>query len=130
MRRREVLPAAQRDPWPDGSLPAPRLRVAGAPARPPSVARRRGPAARIARAMLRAPSRRPVIGCGPSRTRIAHVRPSGPVVAGTPRRAAAHRDRGRVEGAAAPVGPQPAPDVLVPGELSGGLDPRLHRAVL
>ena len=39
----------------------------------------------------------------------------------------APRDRARVEGAAAPVGPLAPPDVLVSRELSGGPRPRVHR---
>ena len=45
-------------------------------------------------------------------------------------RAPEPRPRARVEGAAAAVGPHPAPDVLVPRELPGGARPRVHRPLL
>src|SRR6476469_4489967 len=51
----------------------------------------------------------------------------GPAGAGAPARAAGHRHRARVEGAAAPVGPQLPSDVLVSRELPGRPDPQLHR---
>ena len=50
-----------------------------------------------------------------------------PARARAPERAPDPRPRARVEGAAAAVGPQPAPDVLVPRELPGGPRPRVHR---
>ena len=51
-------------------------------------------------------------------------------LASSSRRAAADRDRARVEGPAAAVGPPVPPDVLVPRELPGGPRPRLHRPLL
>src|SRR5690242_13539057 len=51
-------------------------------------------------------------------------RPARPRAAERPARP---RDRARLEAAGAPVGPQPAPDVLVPRELSGGARPRVRR---
>ena len=91
-----------------------------------------GAEARIGRATLRDPSRRPGSWRGqggpgpPMSARPARIsrRPARPRA---PARAAPDRARPRVEGPAAAVGPHLPPDVLLPRQLPGRADPRLHR---
>ena len=71
------------------------------------------------------------MSAGPSRDRAPSRGPRrGPARPRAAARAAGDRHRARVEGAAAPVGPQLPPDVLVPRELPGGPHPRVHRPLL
>ena len=73
------------------------------------------------------------IGAGSGRAGAAHVGTScahhdrGSARPRAAARAAGDRPRARVEGPAAAVGPCVPPDVLVPRELPGRPDPRLHR---
>ncbi len=82
------------------------------------------------------PTHRPGSALRTGRTGTAHVGTSGafhgrgPARPRAAARAAADRPRARVEGPAAPVGPRLPPDVLVPRELPGRPDPRLHRPLL
>src|SRR5207253_4666235 len=69
----------------------------------------------------------PTHRCAHRASRLVHDSPARPGLASRP---SGDRDRAGVEGPAAAMGPFLPPDVLVPGELSGGTRPCLHRPVL